>query len=176
MQAKEYKCGTYSTSNTQIKWSGRARSRYTMGYDKVRVPQKGKQKSPNELFFNKKKDRVQVKHFMEWGRFGFITDKGNKNTKFKARGTPMMFVGYCLEHPSGTYKFYNADKHIIVRSDSGKWSTFKKCEVTSEKIGQLKELTYEDITHDVDKEAQPEITVNEKRVTRSMTKNIEIKS
>ena len=38
-------------------------------------PQKGKQKSPNKLFFNKKKDRVQVKHFMEWGRFGFIIRK-----------------------------------------------------------------------------------------------------
>jgi hypothetical protein len=83
-------------------------------------------KSPNELFFNKNKDRVQVKHFMEWGIFGFITDKGNKNTKFKARGTPMMFVGYCLDNTSGTYKFYNADKNSIVRSDSVKWSTFKK--------------------------------------------------
>ena len=48
----------------------------------------------------------------------------------KARGTAMMMVGYALNHPSGTYEFYNPNTYSIIISNSVKWKDFNRWEST----------------------------------------------
>ena len=104
-------------------------------------PQKGKSLSVNEIFFGDKgKQRVKQKDFVEWGRIGFVANKRTKTAKMENRGTAMMFVGYALDHPSGTYKFYNPTTDAIIESNSVRWSDFKPWEATNleDAIGKLK--------------------------------------
>ncbi len=44
----------------------------------------------------------------------------------------MMFVGYALNHPSGTYEFYNPTNDSIVISNSVKWSNFIRWDAQSD--------------------------------------------
>jgi len=46
----------------------------------------------------------------------------------ESKGTAMMFVGYALDHPSGTYKFYNPTTDAVNISNSVRWSDFKPWE------------------------------------------------
>ena len=104
-------------------------------------PQKGKNISVNELFFGSKgKDRVKTKDFVEWGRIGFVANKRTKTKKVNNRGTAMLMVGYALEHPSGTYRFYDPNNDSIVTSDSVTWTDFQPWQAASvdTTIGQLK--------------------------------------
>jgi hypothetical protein len=50
-----------------------------------------------------------------------------------------MMVGYALNHPSGTYKFYNPITDSMVISNSTKWSIFHPWEAKSfqDKMGKL---------------------------------------
>ena len=61
----------------------------------------------------------------------------------ESRGTAMMFVGCALDHPSGTYKFYNPTTDDIIIVNSVRWSLFKPWEVTNleEAIRKLKTTT-----------------------------------
>jgi len=53
----------------------------------------------------------------------------------------MMMVGYAMDHPSGTYRFYNTTTDNIVASNSVKWSDYKRWEVASvdSAVGNLRE-------------------------------------
>ena len=55
-------------------------------------------------------------------------------------GTPMIMVGYALDHPSGTYQFYDPSKDSLIVSYSVQWSTCTQWKVTAvgETIGILK--------------------------------------
>ena len=94
--------------------------------------QKSKTESVNHIFFGVKgKDRVKPKHFIEWGRIGFVANKRTKTTKMNNNGTAMLMVGYALNHPSGTYRFYNPETNSIIISNSVKWSVFNPWESTA---------------------------------------------
>ena len=58
----------------------------------------------------------------------------------ESKGTAMMFVGYALDHPSGTYKFYNPTTDAINIIKSVRWSDFKlwEAEKLEEAIWKLK--------------------------------------
>ena len=103
--------------------------------------QKGKSESINKISFGAKgRDRVKPQHFIEWGRVGFVANKRTKTTKMNNNGTPMLMVGYALDHPSGTYRFYDPSKDSLIVSNSVKWSTFTPWKVTAvgETMGILK--------------------------------------
>jgi len=53
----------------------------------------------------------------------------------------MMMVGYAMDHPSGTYRFYNPMTDNIVVSNSVKWSDYKRWEAASvdSAVGNLRE-------------------------------------
>jgi len=105
-------------------------------------PRKGKELSINELFFGVKgRERVKSKHFIEWGRIGFVSNKRTKTNKMVSRGTAMTMIGYAMDHPSGTYRFYNLTTDHVVVSNSVKWSDYKRWEATSvdSAIGNLLE-------------------------------------
>ena len=40
-----------------------------------------------------------------------------------------MIVEYDMDHPSGTYRFYNPNNDGIVMRDSVKWSEFKQWDI-----------------------------------------------
>ena len=86
----------------------------------------------NNLFYGKnRKPKVKAKHFIEWERMGFVVNKRTRTTKMKARGTPMIMVGYAFNHPSGIYEMYNPTTDTIVLSNSVKWSSFNRWDVKS---------------------------------------------
>ena len=132
-------------------------------------PRKGKEFSINELFFGiKGKERVKSKHFIEWGRFGFVCNKRTKTRKMESRGTAMMMVGYAMDHPSGTYRFYNPTTDSIVVSNSVKWSDYKRWEAASvdSAVGNLKEPTK---ATDIETNDQNEAVENSNPVTNENT-------
>ena len=96
-------------------------------------PRKGKELSINVLFFGVKgRERVKSKHFIKWGRrIGFVSNKCTKTTKMASRGTAKMMIGYAMDHPNGTYRFYNPTTDNVVVSNSVKWSDNKRWEATS---------------------------------------------
>jgi len=53
----------------------------------------------------------------------------------------MMMIGYAMDHPSGTYRFYNPTTDHVVVSNSVKWSDYKRWEATlvNSVIGNLLE-------------------------------------
>ena len=53
-----------------------------------------------------------------------VANKRTHVSKLQPKGTTMIFVGYLLNHPSGTYEFYNATNDSIVTSNLVKWSNF----------------------------------------------------
>ena len=60
--------------------------------------------SANDLLHGlKHKCKIKPQYYVEWGRLGFVANKNTYTAKMKARGVPMMMVGYALNHPSGTY-------------------------------------------------------------------------
>ena len=48
------------------------------------------------------------------------------------RGNAIMFVGYALDHPSGTYCFYKPESDSIVVSKYVKWKCFNRWEVSQQ--------------------------------------------
>ena len=111
-------------------------------------PRSGSLSTINELFFGDAGvDKVKVKHFIEWGRFGFVCNKRNKGTKMENRGTAMMMVGYALDHPSGTYRFYNPLTGKLITSNSVSWSKFNRWNVLTmdKELEKLKEVKQEEI-------------------------------
>ena len=94
-------------------------------------PHKRSKECNNDLFYgSSRKPKVRPEHFVQWGRVGFVPNKRTHTTKMKARGTAMMFVGYALNHPSGTYEFYNPTTDGIVISNSVRWKDFNRWEAT----------------------------------------------
>ena len=77
------------------------------------------------MFLDKGKRRVKPKEFIKWGRVGFVANKRTKPAKMESKGTALMFMGYALDHPSGTYEFYNHTTNAIVISNSVRWSDSK---------------------------------------------------
>ena len=57
------------------------------------------------------------------GSYGFVANKRTKPSKMESKGTTMMFVGYALDYPSGTYKFYNPTTDAINKSNSVRWGS-----------------------------------------------------
>ena len=81
-------------------------------------PQKGKSLSVNEIFFGDKCKKIfNPKDFFEWDCIIFVANERTKPTKIENRGDAMMFAGHALDHPSGTYKFYNPTiDDIVIRN------------------------------------------------------------
>ena len=97
-------------------------------------------KCANDLFYgSNRKFKVKPKHFIEWGRVGFVANKRTRTTKMKARGVPMLMVGYAFNHPSGTYEMYNPTTNTIVLSNSVKWTAFNRWDVKnqSSNVGKM---------------------------------------
>ena len=97
-------------------------------------------KCANDLFYgSNRKFKVKPKHFIEWGRVGFVANKRTRTTKMKARGVPMLIVGYAFNHPSGTYEMYNPTTDTIVLSNSVKWTAFNRWDVQnqSSNVGKM---------------------------------------
>ena len=125
-------------------------------------PKHGSMSTINELLFGEVgADRVKVKHFIELGRFGFLCNKRNKGTKMENRGVAMMMVGYALDHPSGTYRFYNPLTGKIITSNSVSWSKFNRWNILTmdKEIEKLKEVKEEKIIRRTseDKELEEEV-------------------
>jgi len=92
-------------------------------------PHKYSKLSNNDLFYGtNRKPKVYPEHFVQWGRIGLVANKRSHTTKMKANGTAMLFVGYALNHPSGTYEFYNPNTDSIIISNSVKWKDFTRWE------------------------------------------------
>ena len=53
-----------------------------------------------------------------------VANKRTHVSKLQPKGTTMIFVGYLINDPSGTYEFYNSTNDSIVTNNSGKWSNF----------------------------------------------------
>lgn len=82
------------------------------------------------FYGNDRAPKVKPEHFVQWGKIGFVANKGTHTAKMKACGTPMMFVAYALNHPSDTYEFFNPVTNSIVISNSVKWKHFNRWEAT----------------------------------------------
>ena len=88
------------------------------------------------MFYNKvSKIGNELRKFGEIGVVKFISNKFKK--KLDNRGKPMIFVGYSLDHPTGTYRMFDEDKKSIVitrdvvwlKKDYFEWKGLnKKCE------------------------------------------------
>ena len=95
-------------------------------------PKRYNRPNANDLFYGQnRKLRVKPKYFAQWGRIGFATHKRTHVTKMKTRGTAMMMVGYALNHPSGTYEFYNPNTDSIIISNFVKWSVLNRWEAAN---------------------------------------------
>lgn len=92
-----------------------------------------------EVLYSGEPMKMKHSHFVEWGRVGIVTDKTKLKGKFKDKGKPMVMVGYCLDHPAGTYRMYNPKTRAVVVTDSVKWSSFKRWEA-EEDTGMFKEI------------------------------------
>ena len=61
----------------------------------------------------------------EFGRVGHVTIKSKIKGKQSERATSMIMVGYALDHPVGSYRFFNPETERVIISDSVKWGEFK---------------------------------------------------
>ena len=96
------------------------------------APSKRSKECANKLFFGSKhRSKVKPEHYIEWGRIGMVANKRTHTSKMQSRGTPMMFVAYSLQHPSGTYEFYDPVNDSIVISNSVKWSNYTRWDASS---------------------------------------------
>ena len=76
--------------------------------------------NPHEMFYNKvSKIGNELRKFGEIGVVKFISNKFKK--KLDNRGKPMIFVGYSLDHPKGTYRMFDEDKKSIVITRDVVW-------------------------------------------------------
>lgn len=141
-------------------------------------PHRQSKLSNNDLFYGKdRKPKVRPEHFVQWGRIGFVANKRSHTAKMKSRGVAMLFVGYALDHPSGTYEFYNPNTDDIVVSNSVKWKDFTRWEATrvEHTIGKLKnepssnhkETESDSDDNDSDDDSQVSSTPSNKTVTFS---------
>jgi hypothetical protein len=83
-------------------------------------------KIPAEELFTGKPSKLKPKDMVQWGRIGMVSNKDKIKAKMPAKGTPMMFVGYALDHPSGTYEMYNPATKRIITTDSVEFASFKR--------------------------------------------------
>ena len=83
-----------------------------------------------------------MKDLVQWGCIGFVANKRTKTAKSDNNGTARMMIGYALDHPSGTCKFYNPTTDSVINSNSVKWSDFKPWEARDldQAISDLKDL------------------------------------
>jgi len=78
-----------------------------------------------EEIFTGKPVKLNPKDMIQWGRVGMVANKDNIKAKMPSKGTPMMFVGYAMDHPSGTYEMYNPSTKRIITTDSVDFAAFK---------------------------------------------------
>jgi len=92
-------------------------------------PQKGKFRSPNELWYGSDyKQRLKPEHYAQFGRVGFVTNKRDYVKKNDSGGVMMMMVAYALDSPYGTYRFYNPTTNTVMQSNSVTWKEFFRYE------------------------------------------------
>jgi len=89
-----------------------------------------------EELFTGKPPKLKPKDMIEWGRVGMVSNKAKIKAKMPPKGTPMVFVGYAMDHPSGTYEMYNPATNRIVTTDSVDFASFKRW-VATESLTQL---------------------------------------
>ena len=94
--------------------------------------------SPNDRFYkySGNKEPIKEKHIVPWGSVGMVLTN-NKPTKFGTRGEPMLMIGYAMNHPSGTYRFYNPRTKSVVLSNNVQWTEWKRWEVDQEDLTKL---------------------------------------
>jgi len=61
----------------------------------------------------------------EFGSVGHVTLKSKIKRKQSERAISMILVGYALDHPIGSYRFFNPETERVIISDSVKWAKFK---------------------------------------------------
>ena len=140
-------------------------------------PQKNKIKSPNEIWYGSDyKERVKPHHYVQFGRIGFVKNKRTYVKKNEDKASAMMMVGYALDSPSGTYRFYNPRTNAIVQSNSVTWKEFLRFEDDSVSNfknaragGIVREENY-DLSNENDvttPSASTEVQINKRNVTSS---------
>lgn len=94
--------------------------------------------SPNGRFYKYagNKENIREEHIVPWGSVGMVL-ANKKPTKFGTRGEPMLMIGYAMNHPSGTYRFYNPKTKSVVVSNNVKWTEWKRWEVDGEDLNKL---------------------------------------
>jgi hypothetical protein len=94
--------------------------------------------SPNDRFYkySGNKERIKEKHIVPWGSVGMVLTN-NKPSKFGLRGEPMLMIGYAVDHPSGTYRFYNPRTQSVVLSNNIRWTEWKQWEVDHDDFNKL---------------------------------------
>ena len=97
--------------------------------------------SPNDRFYkySGNKECIKEKHIVPWGSVGMVLTT-NKPSKFNLRGEPMLMIGYAVNHPSGTYRFYNPRTKSVVLSNNVKWTEWKRWEISGEDLSGLLDI------------------------------------
>ena len=83
------------------------------------------QESPNDLFYGDTlpKLRRPYKDLKEFGRIGHVTIR-TKVKKLDKKTIKCVFLGYSMDHSSGTYRMYNPDTNSIIDSRDVKWAAW----------------------------------------------------
>jgi len=77
-------------------------------------------------------------NIIQFGGIGFVTNKRTYVKKNENKAIAMMMVGYALDSPSGTYRFYKPTIYAIVESNSVTWKEFSRFEDDSVSICKIK--------------------------------------
>ena len=77
-------------------------------------------KSKYEKFYGHP-PKLTMKHMIEFGRIGYVTDRKQFKQKHKARANPFVMVGYALNHSIDTYRMYNPKTRKVVITRDVRW-------------------------------------------------------
>lgn len=92
-------------------------------------PNSGRKQSSYEIFFGKPCEWFP--YLIEYGRIG-VTATKKKKKKLEPPGTPMIMVGYALQHKPGSYRMYNPKTRKVVVCDNVTWSESKQWKATDD--------------------------------------------
>jgi len=86
-----------------------------------------------------KAPRWKPSDLIEFGRVGIVKIKDKHVKNGEEKGLPMVMVGYAVDSPTGTYRFYNPKIKRIISLDSVTWSDFKRWVISEELSGIYEE-------------------------------------
>ena len=78
-------------------------------------------KTPSEIIFGENPE--YAKSLRTFGEIGVVTYRKGfmKGTKVDNKGRSCMLLGYAIDHPSGTYRFYDFETRRVIISRDVKW-------------------------------------------------------